>query len=647
MTPAAHSWRHAVRRAVMLVLLVLVTVLAGAAPASAHPTLLFTDPATDTAVPDTPPVITLVFNEAVTAGPHAVTLLDSDGRTVRLGASTTARDGHVVTAQSTGKLQPGTYRVRWQVTGSDGDLVEEEFRFAVGTTITAAATTGGPSISWGEAPLRWLLFAGLVVALGGVIGERLTNSARDENPRLPALRSWVAPGALLALAGAVGLAVLLVTSTDTPSALWQGRAGQLLTTEVLGLALASGLSTVRSGRWRGWEVVPLLAVVVAEGWRSHANVTAPGWGGLLTGVHLAAVAVWVGALIHVARAVLAWRRERPAVRWVLAGYVRLAVWAFALVVTTGIISALLLVPLPALLTTTYGRVLLIKLGFVAVAAGLAATARRAVRHRDRFERVRVLTRIESAALVGVLAASAVLVSTPPATSQQPGPPPPRGPVVPLGTLAGQIGVATQASEGQLVVRLTTPQRGDYYAPQSPPDYTLSSQLSINGRESVPVRFRGCGNGCFVSTVNWKPGDNVLTLHAEASTWRGGTVSLLVPWPATSGADDLARAVEALRAADRLTIYEAVTSDTTTGLPTPQRLDLSGDFFVSQEPYASGIAPIAARVSGAGQPVRLALGYPAASTTVALTLDAQGRISEETLTDETHLIHRRFVYPEHD
>ena len=77
------------------------------------------------------------------------------------------------------------------------------------------------------------------------------------------------------------------------------------------------------------------------------------------------------------------------------------------------------------------------------------------------------------------------------------------------------------------------------------------------------------------------------------------------------------------------------------------MELGGAFFADQEPYAAGSAPIAVRISHAGQPVRLALGYPAASTTVTLTLDGQGRIAEETLTDGTHLIHRRFVYPDND
>ncbi|MGW5051425.1 copper resistance CopC/CopD family protein [Actinokineospora sp. NPDC004072] len=633
-------------RSTVLVLLLLGIAVGTAAPASAHPTLLFTEPATDTAVPDSPPVITLVFNEAVTIGPRAITVLDGDGRAVPVGDATTARDGHVVTARPAGTLAPGTYVVRWQVTGSDGDQVEEEFRFAVGTAISGAGTSSGPVISWAEAVLRWLLFAGLAVALGGVIGERFTASARVENPRLPAVRSWVVPATVLGLTGVLGLGAVLVADTGTASTLWQGRVGQLLLTEAIGLAVALVPAAVRHGRWRTWAMLPLTAVLIAEGLRSHANVAAPDWGALLTGVHLAAVAVWVGALLQVVRAAVAWRAQRPAVRWVLTGYVRLALGVFVVVVATGTVTALLLVPLPAVLTTTYGRVLLIKLALVAVAAGLALSARLALRHRERVDRVCRLARVESTVLVGVLAISAVLVSTPPADSQQPGPPPPRGPVVPLGTLAGQIGVSAQASDGQVVVRLTTPRRGDYYAPQPTQDYTLSGQLTA-GPESRAVKFRGCGEDCFFSTMDWHDGDNVLTLRAEASSWPGGTVSLLVPWPPQPGAEDLARAAAALRAVDRVTVYEAVTSDTSTALSAPQQLDLSGQFFVSQEPYAAGTAPIAVRISHPGQPVRLALGYPAAATNVHLTLDARGRISEETLTDDTHLVHRRFVYPDHD
>jgi copper transport protein len=630
----------------VLVLLLTGLALGTAAPASAHPTLLFTDPVTDTGVPESPPVITLVFNEAVTIGPRAVALLDSEGRPAPVGDATAARDGHVVTARPAGTLAAGTYVVRWQVTGSDGDQAEEEFRFAVGTAISGAGTSGRQLISWAGAVLRWLLFAGLAVALGGVVGERFTASARAENPRLCPLRSWVVPATVLGLAGVTGLGAVLIADTGTASTLWQGRAGQLLLAEAAGLAVALPPTVIRSGRWRGWAALPLTAVIVAEGLRSHANVATPGWGALLTGLHLAAVAVWVGALVQVARAALAWRRERAALRWVLAGYVRLALGVFIVVVSTGTVTALLLVRPSTVLSTIYGQVLLLKFTLVAVAAGLALSARLTLRRRQRLDRVGTLVRVESSVLVGVLAVSAVLVSTPPAGSQQPGPPPPRGPVVPLGALAGQVGVSVQASDGQLVVRLTTPRRGDYYAPQPEQDYTLSGRLTAQ-RESRAVEFRGCGDGCFVSTVDWNDGDNVLTLRAAAASWRGGTVSLLVPWPPQPGAEDLGRGAAALRAADHVTVYEAVTSDTTIDLPAPRQLDLTGEFFVSTEPYAAGTAPTAVRISRPGRPIRLALGYPAVFTNVQLTLDARGRISEETLTDDSHLVHRRFVYPDHD
>jgi copper transport protein len=333
---------------------------------------------------------------------------------------------------------------------------------------------------------------------------------------------------------------------------------------------------------------------------------------------------------------------------VLARYARLALWVFLVVITTGTVSGLLLVPLTDLFGTGYGRVLVVKLTLVAVATGLALTARLTLRRPRGDARIRTVTRVEGGVLIAVLAVSAVLVSTPPAAKGQPAPPPPRGQVLPLGALAGQIGVSVAASDDQLVVRLSTPSRGNEYDPQPAQDYTLSGQLADAAGGGGPVDFQGCGEGCFVAKTPWADGDNVLTLQAQAPGWRPGTVSMLVPWPAQPGDDDLTRAVAALRAAGRVTVYETVTSDTsTTAGGEPTRLDLDAEFFLGQEPYATGVAPIATRISRPGQPVRLALGYPAASINVLLTLDQDGRIGEETLTDDTHLIHRRFVYPDHE
>ncbi|MGH3677662.1 MAG: copper resistance CopC/CopD family protein [Mycobacterium sp.] len=612
----------------------------GAGIAQAHPTLLFTEPAAQTAVASSPEVITLLFNEPVTIGDHAIVLLDQAGRDVPVGPATLAREGRFVTARPDRALEPGTYTVRWRVTGSDGDQVEQEFRFAVGGALSGAAAAGAPSRpAWGEAALRWLLFAGLAVAVGGLIAQRFTASARAEQPALPPLRTWVPAALLAALAGVLGLMTLRVMDAGSLAAAWNGRAGVVLLAEAAGLAAA--LAMLRLG---GWALAALVVVIAAEGIRSHADATAGAGGAVLTGMHLAAITIWVGALVHTVRAVVAWRQVAGAVRWVLASYVRLALWTYLAVVTTGVISALVLIPLSQLVSTTYGRVLLIKLGLVAAASGAALTARLIRRNPDRAARLGRVMATEAGLLVVVLAASAVLVSTPPprGSASAPAAPEPTGPVVPLGALAGQVGISATASDGLLVVRLSTPRRGDYYAPEPDQQYSLAASLA-----DTVLRLDGCGTGCYYTRVVWRTGDNVLTLRADAAGWTGGATGLIVSWPPRPGGAELAGAVAATRAAATITVYETVSSDTSTAAPEPDRLDLDADFFLSQEPYADGTAPIAARTSPDGAPVRLALGYPAASINVQLTLDERGRIAEETLTDAKHLVTRRLVYTDRD
>lgn len=316
-----------------------------------------------------------------------------------------------------------------------------------------------------------------------------------------------------------------------------------------------------------------------------------------------------------------------AVRWVLASYVRLALVTYLVVVTTGVISALVLVPLPQLVSTAYGKVLLIKIGLVGAASAVALGARAMA--------------IEAAVLVVVLGASAVLVSTPPPTgaASAAAPPQPTGSVLPLGALAGQVGISVTASDGLLVVRLSTPRRGDYYAAEPDQDYSLTASLGASA-----LALTGCGTGCYFARPVWRNGDNVLTLRAGATGWTGAPTGLIVSWPPHPGAADLASAVAATRATGRLAVYETVTSDTTAGSPEPNRLDLDAGFFLSQQPYSDGTAPIAARTSPPGAVARLALGYPAASLSVQLTLDDRGRITEEILTDPKHLVTRRIVYP---
>jgi copper transport protein len=258
-----------------------------------------------------------------------------------------------------------------------------------------------------------------------------------------------------------------------------------------------------------------------------------------------------------------------------------------------------------------------------------------------------VTRIESGTLAAVLAVAAALTtfaapSLATSGGALPFPPPASGPVVPLGGLAGEVSIYAAASAGQLVLTLSAPEENGAAETQ----FTASIALAGPGGRAKTVPVRGCGPGCFVAPATWARGDNLVTIRATATGgWAGGTASLDVPWPPAPAAAALRQALTMLRQVRAMTVYERVTSDTALGPGTAHQIPVSGPQFLAVEPYASGVAPLADLAAEAGGEHLLLLGFPGDSITVALTVDAAGRIVREILTDPGHLITRGFAYPE--
>src|SRR5216683_1495763 len=390
--------------------------------ASAHAALLFTSPAADSAVPVSPAVLTLTFDEPVTTAGPPVTLTGTAGRRVVLGLAGQSGGRSVVTVPVEGRLSAGVYTVAWQVISADGDPVSAQYEFAVGpapASLGSAAASAQPSTpgQWPLAAARWLLFAGLAMALGGLAGRALARLYRQA-PAMPLPSPWALRGSLLGLAAGVVLAVLQLgggslsaglADLSVPRLLSSGP-GVIAAVEVASFAVAAVLLRLRRP---AWAVGPLLAVVGAEGIRGHPESIVPVGGALLTWAHLLAATLWAGMLLYVVRAGIAWRACPAAARALVRLYSRAAAWLFALVVATGLVSALVLVPLGSLFTTGYGWVLVVKVVLVATAAALALAGRRRLRQRPAPEGGPALaTRSEAGMLAGVLAAAGLLTALP-------------------------------------------------------------------------------------------------------------------------------------------------------------------------------------------------------------------------------------------
>jgi copper transport protein len=123
-------------------------------------------------------------------------------------------------------------------------------------------------------------------------------------------------------------------------------------------------------------------------------------------------------LCYALRAAIAWRAYPVAAHGIVRLYATAAAWLFAVVLVTGVVSALVLVPLGSLFTTAYGLFLVAKAAVVCVAAGLAVVGRMWLgRQRAAGSGPALATKLEVVALAVVIAITGILtVLTPPASS---------------------------------------------------------------------------------------------------------------------------------------------------------------------------------------------------------------------------------------
>ncbi|MFB7086112.1 copper resistance CopC/CopD family protein [Streptomyces sp. NPDC056296] len=371
-------------------------VLGGAGPASAHAALRSTDPEDGTVLQRAPRHVTLTFTESVGLRDDSFRVLDPGGHRVRTGEAGRA-DGRSDTARValSGELGEGTYTVAWRVVSADSHPVSGAFTFSVGKpSVTTASVDTGPT----EDPLtaalhkiaRYLAYLAAALLIGTAAFVALCRPPDPAPLRRPLVTAW-----WTLLAATVALLVLRApyeAGTGPSAALDADALGGTLTSRpgVLLLARLALLMLValflgrmaRGDRYRHRERAPLAAAVgavpavgLALTWAAAEHASA----GIQVPVavtssvlHLLATAVWLGGLV----ALLATLRSSPDAATV-ARFSRTAFASVTVLVVTGVYQSWRgLGSWPALTETTYGRLLLAKLAGVAVLLAAAAVSRR-------------------------------------------------------------------------------------------------------------------------------------------------------------------------------------------------------------------------------------------------------------------------------
>ncbi|MFF0423804.1 copper resistance protein CopC [Streptomyces sp. NPDC004520] len=406
MTTTAPRLGNALARLLILAAALLGTLLAGAAPASAHAALTGSDPKDGAVVAVAPQEVNLTFSEQVAMGTDSIRVLDPSGRRADTGEIRDLCSGSVVRygVELRAGLPDGTYTVAWQAVSADSHPVAGAFTFSIGApSATSVAvpeqTAGGGLVGVLYGIARYLSYAGFVVLVGGgaFVLVCWPRGASVRPVQQTVVRGW------LTLTGST-LVLLLLRSPYTGSGkladafdlaglktVLETKTGAALTSRLLLLGAAAlfvavlfGAYTKRTdpkekkdlafGLGLGGAVV---AAGIAATWAlaEHASTgLQPGIAMPVDVLHLLAVAAWLGGLTVL---LVALYRAPFVERSAVDRFSKVAFGSVAVLAATGLYQSWRQVGSWSALTgTRYGQLLLVKIGLMAVLVGIAWISRR-------------------------------------------------------------------------------------------------------------------------------------------------------------------------------------------------------------------------------------------------------------------------------
>ena len=403
--------------------------------AFAHATLIRTSPGFRERFEHAPQLVSLRFDQEVTAFPDSIDVRTAGGRLVSDPAWGRS-DPRWVNAPLR-QLPKGAYTVRWHVLSGDGHVVSGVYTFGVRVAApppTEAYGASGPTGT--EHLVRWAYFLALALLVGG-LGFRLVvlgGPLPVEYERRFYLLAGI--GAVATLE--VGVLAFILRAEDALqlplgrllygdlSPIAGGtRFGTAFIAMTLGFALAAALLFLAWLTERSFLLWP--AFLIGLGFASglslsgHSAVDAGSsrWSELADWVHLSAAMLWAGGLVQLAFCV--WPLAPGLRREAFLRFSRVATVLIALIVGAGVYLSVLRLPqLSDLWSAGYGQVLLVKLALVCVALAWGGfhhfVARPALEGRGGDGILNRLARSlvgESAVGMAVLLAAAVLVDSKP------------------------------------------------------------------------------------------------------------------------------------------------------------------------------------------------------------------------------------------
>ena len=392
------------RRALLVLLSAVLLGLLTTSPAAAHTELVRSTPKDGTRAAKAPDDLTLVFDEPVDLADVRVMTPDGD----RLPVTRVPGKGSATVRVALPRATGDALAVTWSVIDEeDGHASSGRLTFGIaakdaqGTQDRGdeAAPAPSPSVRKSLVAARWTGYLSLALFVGGIAFVALLWPRGAGEPRARVLLGLAWTCGLLSTVASLGLQGAYAALGGLRDALRPATYADVLTTEpglalaargllwvlaavVLAALLQGGARTARSPGWRVGAGAVALGLLRATGMAGHnSEGSEPGWGAVADLVHLLGVSLWIGGLTMLTVAVLP-RRDPGELAAVVPGYSKLAAVSVTAIVAAGLVLAWQIVgSYDALLHTSYGHLLLLKTGVLAVVLAAAWCSRQWTRTR--------------------------------------------------------------------------------------------------------------------------------------------------------------------------------------------------------------------------------------------------------------------------
>jgi copper transport protein len=535
-------------------LAVVLAALAAAPSAFAHATLQQSTPGNNSIVRTSPDAVVLQFSEAVETAFGSIRVYDCGGARVDSGKITRPSESSVA-VEIGRRLPAGTYTVTWRVISADSHPVAGAFVFNV-----RSASAGGEckQVFGASTPgtidalfkfMRGLDFALVLLVVGGAAALALVlrSAAIELRATLYRILAGLAVGLVIAgalcivLQGAVagGFGLSEAFRWDTFDSVLQTRFGKAFLWQ-LGLAAVIApaaflASRARDSSYGALVLVPAVLLLPTISAAGHARTS--GTIALIADVvHIAAASMWVGGLAFTVLALLL----AGADRWPLAAravpiFSILAVGSVVILIAAGSVRGYQEVKaFHGLWDTTYGRLLLVKIGLVLPLLALGAYNNRfavprlkrqiasAIEQR-RFLRAAGAELLIMAVIVGV---TAVLVTEPPAKASVKAAKK-ASDTVPIGNLEVNYSIEP-AKTGSNVIHLY------FFLPSGPPanvdDAGLSATLPSKSLGPIRIPLQKIVPSHYTTSAGGFPqaGEWQVTIEARRGEFEALTQTVTVP-----------------------------------------------------------------------------------------------------------------------